>query len=87
MLVLSEAEHHSWVITAPPKPQPWGTHHTKLFLVHYGTGVRVIVHTANLIYGDCNNKTQGIWWQDFPPKVFTPDGQPRILVLVRGTRP
>lgn len=26
------------------------------------------MHTANLIYADCNNKTQGIWWQDFPRK-------------------
>ena len=25
--------------------------------------------TANLIYVDCTNKTQGLWWQDFPPKV------------------
>lgn len=34
----------------------------------YNKGVRVIIHTANLIYADCNNKTQGIWWQDFPEK-------------------
>jgi tyrosyl-DNA phosphodiesterase 1 len=32
----------------------------------YDRGVRVIVHTANLIFIDCNDKTQGIWYQDFP---------------------
>lgn len=34
----------------------------------YPTGVRVIVHTANLIYVDWNNKSQGLWMQDFPWK-------------------
>lgn len=27
-------------------------------MVEYEHGLRVIVHTANLIYCDCNNKTQ-----------------------------
>lgn len=34
----------------------------------YPQGVRVIVHTANLIYVDWNNKSQGLWMQDFPWK-------------------
>ena len=38
-----------------------------MFLV-YPRGVRVIVHTANLIYVDWNNKSQGLWMQDFPWK-------------------
>lgn len=68
---LSASGHPSWVLTAPPQPLHWGTHHSKLFLVHCAAGVRVIVHTANFFYGELNNKTQGIWWQDFPPKVGT----------------
>ena len=36
-----------------------------MFLV-YPRGVRVIVHTANLIFVDWNNKSQGLWMQDFP---------------------
>jgi tyrosyl-DNA phosphodiesterase-1 len=49
--------------------EPWGTHHSKFFLLRYATGaVRLIVHTANLRFHDCNSKTQGLWWQDFPPK-------------------
>lgn len=37
-------------------------------LLVYPRGVRIIVHTANLIYVDWNNKTQGVWMQDFPWK-------------------
>jgi len=37
-------------------------------LLIYPQGVRVIVHTANLIYVDWNNKSQGLWMQDFPWK-------------------
>lgn len=57
------------VIHAPPLPIPYGTHHSKAFLLEYEGGMRLIVHTANLIYPDNNNKTQGLWFQDFPPKV------------------
>jgi hypothetical protein len=38
-----------------------------MFLI-YPTGVRIVVHTANLIYIDWNNKSQGLWMQDFPYK-------------------
>lgn len=37
-------------------------------LLIYPRGVRVIVHTANLIYVDWNNKSQALWMQDFPWK-------------------
>lgn len=37
-------------------------------LLIYPSGIRVIVHTANLIYVDWNNKSQGLWMQDFPWK-------------------
>jgi len=39
-----------------------------MFLI-YPTGVRIVVHTANLIYIDWNNKSQGLWMQDFPYKI------------------
>lgn len=39
-------------------------------LVVYPHGVRVVVHTANLIHVDWNNKSQGLWMQDFPLKEF-----------------
>ena len=37
--------------------------------MEYETGLRVVIHTANLIYCDNNYKSQGLWVQDFPRKV------------------
>ncbi|KAI5066303.1 hypothetical protein GOP47_0018927 [Adiantum capillus-veneris] len=58
----------NWLLHKPPLPLSYGTHHSKAMVLVYQTGVRVIVHTANLIYVDWNNKTQGLWMQDFPYK-------------------
>ncbi len=52
----------------PPLPIAYGTHHSKAFLLQYASGMRVVVHTANYIYADCNNKSQGLYCQDFPLK-------------------
>lgn len=58
----------SWILHKPPLPISYGTHHSKAMLLVYPQGVRVIVHTANLIHVDWNNKSQGLWMQDFPWK-------------------
>ncbi|KAL8461355.1 hypothetical protein ACS0TY_032727 [Phlomoides rotata] len=58
----------NWILHKPPLPISYGTHHSKAMLLVYPRGVRVVVHTANLIYVDWNNKTQGLWMQDFPWK-------------------
>lgn len=58
----------NWILHKPPLPISFGTHHSKAMLLVYPHGVRVIVHTANLIYVDWNNKSQGLWMQDFPWK-------------------
>ncbi|KAG6554736.1 hypothetical protein Mapa_003755 [Marchantia paleacea] len=58
----------NWILHQPPLPIKFGTHHSKAMLLVYGTGLRVVVHTANLIHGDWNNKSQGLWMQDFPRK-------------------
>lgn len=55
-------------VHAPPLPIPYGTHHSKFFVLVYAAGLRLIVHTANLVFPDCNDKTQGLYFQDFPPK-------------------
>jgi tyrosyl-DNA phosphodiesterase-1 len=47
---------------------PFGTHHTKMCIIFYDTGVRVAIMTANLLKGDFFSKTQGVWVQDFPHK-------------------
>ncbi|KAH7569520.1 hypothetical protein ACOSP7_012962 [Xanthoceras sorbifolium] len=58
----------NWILHKPPLPISFGTHHSKAMLLVYPRGVRIIVHTANLIYIDWNNKSQGLWMQDFPWK-------------------
>ncbi|KAI3829368.1 hypothetical protein L1987_03490 [Smallanthus sonchifolius] len=55
----------NWILHKPSLPIAWGTHHSKAMFLVYPQGVRVIVHTANLIYVDWNNKSQGLWMQDF----------------------
>ncbi|KAL4425897.1 hypothetical protein ABPG75_009913 [Micractinium tetrahymenae] len=59
------------ILHAPPLPLEYGTHHSKAFFIAYDTGMRVVILTANAIYADNNNKTQGLFFQDFPLK----DGQ------------
>jgi hypothetical protein len=46
-----------------------GKQHAKMFLVEYESGMRVVVLTANVRYGECHYKSQGVWLQDFPRKV------------------
>ncbi|KAH1252780.1 Tyrosyl-DNA phosphodiesterase 1 [Glycine max] len=58
----------NWILHKPSLPISFGTHHSKAMMLIYPQGVRVIVHTANLIYVDWNNKSQGLWMQDFPWK-------------------
>ncbi|XP_033706628.1 tyrosyl-DNA phosphodiesterase 1 isoform X5 [Tursiops truncatus] len=37
----------------------FGTHHTKMMLLLYEEGLRVVIHTSNLIHADWHQKTQG----------------------------
>ena len=57
---------HHWNVKGLRGYTQYGCHHSKLIIAGYPTGVRIVIHTANLLYGDVNCKTQGIWWQDFP---------------------
>nr|XP_043610213.1 tyrosyl-DNA phosphodiesterase 1 [Erigeron canadensis] len=65
---MKKSKPANWILHKPPLPIAWGTHHSKAMFLVYAEGVRVIVHTANLIYVDWNNKSQGLWMQDFPWK-------------------
>uniref|UniRef100_A0A8D0C904 Tyrosyl-DNA phosphodiesterase 1 n=1 Tax=Salvator merianae TaxID=96440 RepID=A0A8D0C904_SALMN len=47
----------------------FGTHHTKMMLLHYEEGLRVVIHTSNLIHDDWYQKTQGIWLSPLYPKM------------------
>ncbi|CAF2061618.1 unnamed protein product [Rotaria magnacalcarata] len=48
---------------------PFGTHHTKMMFLLYETGLRIVIHTANLILQDWKQKTQGIWISPICPKM------------------
>lgn len=71
-------EYKNVNLVSPHLPIPYGTHHTKMMVVVYPFKVRVAIFTANLIPIDWNNKTQGIWFQDFGLKVLG-DGTGRCV--------
>ncbi|XP_078263049.1 tyrosyl-DNA phosphodiesterase 1 [Rhinoraja longicauda] len=52
----------------------YGTHHTKMMLLLYQEGFRVVIHTSNLIHNDWHQKTQGIWLSPLYPRL--PEGSP-----------
>ena len=41
------------------KLEAYGTHHTKMMFLVYKSGMRVVIHTSNMIAQDWNQKTQG----------------------------
>ncbi|KAM8921329.1 tyrosyl-DNA phosphodiesterase 1 [Pelodytes ibericus] len=47
----------------------FGTHHTKMMLLLYKEGIRVVIHTSNLIRDDWHQKTQGIWLSPLYPRI------------------
>nr|XP_012568966.1 tyrosyl-DNA phosphodiesterase 1 isoform X1 [Cicer arietinum] len=65
---IKRSQPANWILHKPPLPISFGTHHSKAMFLVYPRGIRIIVHTANLIYVDWNNKSQGLWMQDFPWK-------------------
>ncbi|XP_067119968.1 tyrosyl-DNA phosphodiesterase 1 [Centruroides vittatus] len=50
----------------------YGTHHTKMMMMLYENGLRVVIHTSNLIEGDWFQKTQGMWVSPIFPKLEEP---------------
>lgn len=49
-----------------PQTPPYGTVHSKMFLLFFNTGCRVCIHTANMVECDWDHKTQGAYIRDFP---------------------
>jgi len=72
-------------LTSPPahvravrvKPKyPYGTHHTKMMVLTYSCGgVRVVVHTANLVGSDWINRSQGLWVSPLCPRLAEGGGR------------
>ncbi|CAF0726606.1 unnamed protein product [Adineta ricciae] len=81
LIVYGDSRHdnHSMKLQSSPYPQielcparldiPYGTHHTKMMFLLYETGLRIVIHTANLIEQDWKQKTQGIWISPICPKL------------------
>ncbi|XP_060081210.1 tyrosyl-DNA phosphodiesterase 1-like [Ylistrum balloti] len=51
---------------------PYGTHHTKMMFLLYDNGMRVVIHTSNMIERDWFQKTQGMWISPLFPKLPKP---------------
>ncbi|VDI74315.1 tyrosyl-DNA phosphodiesterase 1 [Mytilus galloprovincialis] len=47
----------------------YGTHHTKMMMLLYEEGMRVVIHTSNLVERDWYQKTQGMWISPLFPKL------------------
>lgn len=63
-----ESSPHSQIILSPePILNPFGTHHSKMMFLLFEHGLRVVIHTANMIPGDWENKTQGVWISSILP--------------------
>nr|XP_023684518.1 tyrosyl-DNA phosphodiesterase 1 isoform X1 [Paramormyrops kingsleyae] len=52
----------------------FGTHHTKMMLLWYEEGFRVVILTSNMIPHDWYQKTQGLWLSPLYPRL--PEGSP-----------
>ncbi|XP_063986125.1 probable tyrosyl-DNA phosphodiesterase [Diachasmimorpha longicaudata] len=53
-------------------PSKYGTHHSKISVLRYTNGVRIIVSTANLYEDDWQNRTQALWISPHLPEL--PEG-------------
>jgi len=58
--------HSNFTVVFPRMISAYSCHHTKLMLMYYKTGLRVVITTSNLLENDWLSKNQGIWVQDFP---------------------
>ncbi|XP_065052558.1 tyrosyl-DNA phosphodiesterase 1-like isoform X2 [Rhopilema esculentum] len=57
---------------------PYGTHHSKMMFLLYNDGLKVVIHTANLIEQDWDQKTQGVWVSPKFPKLSTKQNQDNL---------
>jgi tyrosyl-DNA phosphodiesterase-1 len=64
---LQPAPHSNFRISKPRLDSAFASNHSKFLLMHFpGKGLRFVLTTANLIHCDWAQKTQGVFYQDFP---------------------
>ena len=56
------------IVVPVPLPMAYGTHHTKMMLLESEVGIRIVIHTANLVQTDWHTNTQ-VWF--YLPGIFT----------------
>ncbi|XP_033125892.1 tyrosyl-DNA phosphodiesterase 1-like isoform X2 [Anneissia japonica] len=56
----------------------YGTHHSKMMILLYKDGLRVVIHTANLIHSDWHQKSQGVWISPLFPKLSHKSPTPQM---------
>jgi hypothetical protein len=61
-----KATHPNWKYGLVRKVDSYGTHHTKMWLLVYQHGLRVVVMTGNLVGSNLNGMTDALVVQDFP---------------------
>uniref|UniRef100_A0A8C7KIX2 Tyrosyl-DNA phosphodiesterase 1 n=1 Tax=Oncorhynchus kisutch TaxID=8019 RepID=A0A8C7KIX2_ONCKI len=73
--LLQQAQPYSQVRFCQAKLDiAFGTHHTKMMLLWYEEGFRVVILTSNMIRADWYQKTQGLWMS--PLYLRLPKGSP-----------
>lgn len=65
------AKQSAWTVSRVENREKFGTHHSKLCLLFYEKGLRVIIHTSNFVPEDFKFRVQGAYVQDFPLKSET----------------
>lgn len=53
----------------------YGTHHTKMMLLLYKDGMRIVIHTSNLLESDWAQKTQAMWVSPRYPTLASSDSK------------
>eukprot|EP00903_Cladosiphon_okamuranus_P008270 g7959.t1 len=64
---------HPKAVVHLPKTIHIGLHHSKIVLLKYKTGLRVVIMTSNMRPDDWDSRCQAAWYQDFPFKPPPPE--------------
>ncbi|RMX36701.1 hypothetical protein pdam_00015830, partial [Pocillopora damicornis] len=70
-----EAEPYPNIKLFAARLEAFGTHHSKMMLLLYKEGLKVVITTANLIAMDWDQKTQGVWMSPVFPKLSKLSGE------------
>ncbi|XP_031555938.1 tyrosyl-DNA phosphodiesterase 1-like [Actinia tenebrosa] len=72
--MIKDAEQFPNIKFFQARLEAYGTHHSKMMLLLYSDGLRVVITTANLIIQDWDQKTQGVWISPKFPKISSSEG-------------